>query len=128
VSGFPDFFVPEFTSVSLMEKGARVEKSAYVAGTVSTVYTVPSGRIAYLIAMSYYSYNRDTTYVHYAQIVHRTASADFYIKYLAMPPGSIDSDVITGGIVRMNPGESLIIQTTNSNLGLYTWFMIIEVS
>jgi hypothetical protein len=109
-----------------MEKGARVLVWTSVNNAVVTVYTVPAGKVAYLLTLFYSAYNASTT------------SRDRFIIYVkydtniweiideTVQPGGFTADIITGGIVRLAQGEQIILQA-GTYIYLTASLMIIEI-
>jgi hypothetical protein len=122
----PDYTLPSLGAITLMEKGARVLVWTSVNNAVTTVYTVPAGKVAYLLTLFYSAYNISTT------------SRDRFIIYVkydtniweiideTVQPNGFIADIVTGGIVRLAQGEQIVLQA-GTYIYLTVSLMIIEI-
>jgi hypothetical protein len=125
--GFPDFIVPALGTITLMEKGARVMLSSMAAGAEVVVYSVPEGKTAFLMTLHLYARNKSLTEEGYIEVSIVSDAARYKLIYLPVEAGGLVSGLIVGGIVRLAPGEQLVIASSISDLELYVTVMIIEV-
>ena len=125
--GLPDFLIPSYTAETLMERGARVLTSTSVQGAEATVYTTPAGKAAFLFTLYVYAKNSSVVSSGYVEVALISDTTRYRILYIPLDPGSLASGLMWGGILRMAPGENLVIRSSSSDIYFYVTVMIIEI-
>jgi hypothetical protein len=102
-------FKATIAPTSLLEKGTQKVFYINVTNGSSNFYTVPSGKTAYILTISMSAYNTGTSGYEQARISgylsgNYTVIFTFWLKY-----GTADSRVYTGGIVKLNAGDTLYL-------------------
>ena len=126
-TGFPDYVLPSWTAETLLERGARVLTSTSVQGAEATVYTTPAGKAAFLFTLYIYAKNSSAVSSGYVEVALVSDTARYRILYIPLDPGSLASGLMWGGILRMAPGEKLVIYSSSSDVYFYVTAMIIEI-
>jgi len=126
-TGFPDYVLPSWTAETLLERGARVLTSTSVQGAEATVYTTPAGKAAFLFTLYVYAKNSSVVSSGYVEVALISDTARYRILYIPLDPGSLASGLMWGGILRMAPGEKLVICSSSSDVYFYVTAMIIEI-
>jgi hypothetical protein len=126
-TGFPDFTLPSWTAETLMERGARVLVSTSVEGAEATVYITPAGKAAFLFTLYIYAKNSSAVTSGYVEVALVSDATRYRILYIPLDPGGLASGLMWGGILRMAPGEQLVILSSSSDIYFYVTAMIIEI-
>jgi hypothetical protein len=126
-TGFPDFTIPGWTAETLLERGVRVLTSTSVQGAEAVVYTTPTGKAAFLFTLYVYAKNSSVVSSGYVEVALISDTTRYRILYIPLDPGSLASALLWGGILRMAPGEKLVILSPTSDVYLYVMTMIIEI-
>ena len=102
-------FKPTVSITAILEKGTRVFINGSVLGGITTIYTVPYGRRAYILFISYYAENL-SSYFTEAFTIWVEVDGDAYVLITGkIKPNESVSNTLVGGIVRLEEGDSIII-------------------
>jgi hypothetical protein len=110
-----------------MERGARVLVSTSVQGAEAVVYTVPTGKAAFLFTLYIYAKNSSPASSGYVEVALVSETARYRVLYIPLDPGSLASGLMWGGILRMAPGEQLVVHSSSEDVYFYVTAMIIEI-
>ncbi|MCC5989925.1 MAG: hypothetical protein LM558_00245 [Thermosphaera sp.] len=119
-------FKATIAPTSLLEKGNQVVAWAAAYNGGVTFYTVPAGKIAYILTVTITGYNdspSDYGYVHLAGYVYGSYRV---IVALQLSPASHDSATFTGGILKLNQYDSLIF-SAGTTCGGYVTVVLVEM-
>jgi hypothetical protein len=119
-------FKASLSPTGLLEKGTRKVVSGYVSNGSNTLYTVPSGKRAYVLTLQYYAYNSSTTGSGTCYVLALIVDLEQYLLYLPLRPSEKVSGVVTGGLMRLEANEYIRI-FADSITTLYVTILIIEV-
>jgi len=102
-------FRPTISSTALLEKGTRVFRKGSVMGGSVTLYTVPSGRRAYVFYVAYRARNYSTSLTEYCAIYVYIAGDYYAIAQDDIPPGGTAAKTVAGGVARLEAGDSVVL-------------------
>jgi hypothetical protein len=119
-------FKSTLTPTALLEKGTQVIKVVYGYNLGATLYTVPSGKTAYVITLRYYAHNYSTSLNESIDVWANVGGSTKDIVYNMMPAGGDSYDTVTGGVVKLNAGDILYV-FTGSDVWAHVSCVIIEV-
>jgi len=105
IAGYPATLTP----ATLLEKGGRVSRKGSVSGGSSSIYTVPTGKTAYILVLSWEAYNTSTTIDGDAEIYYVSGTTSYTIKYIPLPAGRYTAGEWSSGVIKLNAGETLYI-------------------
>jgi len=100
-------FKSTITPTALLEKGTQRLVSTTLSASDVTLYTTPSGKTAYVIVVSYYARNTDTSYSRYFYIYAVVGGVSKQLIYHLLAPGDIRDITVTGGVVKLLAGDQL---------------------
>jgi len=126
-TGFPDFTIPGWTAETILERGVRILTSTSVQGAEAVVYTTPAGKAAFLFTLYIYAKNSSAVSSGYVEVALISNTARYRVLYIPLDPGSLASGLMWGGILRMAPGEQLVVLSSTSEVYFYVTAMIIEI-
>ncbi len=94
------------SAVKLIAVGNEVVKQAIVSGASAVLYTVPTGKTAYVYYISFYAWNKSSTYAEDADVEYTTATGYLYrLLWRKLPPGGTASEGISFTFLRLNAGD-----------------------
>ena len=118
--------IAQLSHTMLLLKGNRVIASGSVAGSSCTLYTVPSGKTAYVIGFYYFAHNGSSTQEEMARIFLVSGSTSYLLLAVFIKPSDTVWDYVGTGIIKMNAGESLQL-TADADVLLGVSAVIMEV-
>jgi FlaG/FlaF family flagellin (archaellin) len=119
-------FKSTMTPTALLEKGARVLASGVVNNGTLTIYTVPSGKTAYLITLAYSMYNSSSTTDEVNIIWLVSGGTNYALVRCKVGPKQLVSDVVAGGVVKMLAGDQIVLDAYTNSF-VYATLVIAEV-
>ena len=119
-------FKSTITPTALLEKGTQRLVSTTLSASDVTLYTTPSGKTAYVIVVSYYARNTDTSYSRYFYIYAVVGGVSKQLIYYLLAPGDIRDLTVTGGVVKLLAGDQLKAYSETNVIALVC-AVIIEV-
>jgi hypothetical protein len=119
-------FKSTMTPTALLEKGTQVIKTVYGTGYTGIVYTVPSGKTAYLITLQYFARNGSTSSNESIDVEVYYGGTYYDIVYCSLPPGGVSQNIVAGGIVKLNAYNTITV-LSGSDVWIDVSLVIIEV-
>lgn len=119
-------FKATIAPTSLIEKGNQVVAWASTYNGGVTFYTVPAGKIAYVLTVTITGYNDSSTSYGYVRLAGYVYGSYRTIVALQLPPASNDSATFTGGILKLNQNDSLIFDT-GTTCGGFVTVVVVEM-
>jgi hypothetical protein len=118
--------IAQLTHTTLLLKGNRVIVSGYVSNGSATIYTVPSGKTAYIIAISYNAFNFSGASPEGATLYLISGTTQYTLIDMTIKPSDFAWGYLGAGIIKMNAGESLKI-AADVNVAFKCDIVIMEV-
>ena len=116
----------QLSHTMLLLKGNRVITNWYVYNGSVTIYTVPSGKTAFIIGIAYFGFNQSSTSVENGAIFLVSGSTSYAILFAKIKPSDYIWGYVGTGVIKMNAFESLQI-VTDPDVGFGAAVIIMEV-
>ena len=116
--GYPDFTLPvdvtratyfALTLARMIEGGVRILKQTYLYQSSATIYTVPSGKKAYIVSVLFKVYNSGTAFSDSYVLISKGAVPIAYLIYEHVQGGATITRDLTGLVTRLEEGESIFV-------------------
>ena len=125
VSTFIQDFRPTISFAGILEKGDRIFADGTVQGGSITIYTVPAGKRAYLFYIQYYMRNLSSTLPGGGGIKVVAGTETYLIVCETLGELEIRSRAISGGIARLDAGDSVVLEA-GADIKVYATIHVLE--
>jgi len=109
-------FKATISTASLLEKGSRIFKDSIVYNGTVTMYTVPTGKTAYLYLMNFVGINYSSTYNEYLELRVIVGGTIYALISVLLKPGEVRDGRAFAGLAKLVEGDSVVLYAASDVL------------